>query len=120
MKTANVITKPILSEKAYKLMEQGVYTFLVNEKARKEEIAKAVTKQFGVSIDKVNVYKIQKKLKRIARTRKTVKVGGGKKATIWVKKGQTIASLLPKAEKKQTKNKAEKEVEKVSVEGKEG
>ena len=120
MKTVDIIKKPILSEKAYKLMQTGAYVFLVDQKSTKEEISKAVSKQFAVNVERVNVSKIQAKEKRIARTRNTAMVGGGKKATVWVKKGQTIASLLPKTNKKQTKNNSEKEVEKVSVEGKEG
>lgn len=119
MKTSDVVKKAILSEKAYKLMEKGLYTFLVDPRAAKEEIAKAVAGQFAVSVVKVNVTKIQSKTKRIARTRKTTRVGGGKKATVWVKKGESIASLLPKAKETKTKMKKEKEVEKVSAEGKE-
>lgn len=114
------IKKPILSEKAYTLMQKGVYTFLVDEKATKEHIAKSVASQFSVEVTKVNVTRIQSKQKRVAKTRKTTEVGGGKKATVWLKKGQSIASLLPKAEsKKVTKKSGEKEVE-VAVEGKEG
>lgn len=109
-------------------MEKGLYTFLVDRKADKKAIVKAVSKQFAVEVEKVNVAKIAPKTKRIGRTRKMAKVGGGKKATVWVKKGQTIASLLPKPGKKQTRGKKaegpeqsrrEKEVEKVSAEGKE-
>lgn len=100
-------------------MEKGAYTFLVDRTARKEEIAKAVSKQFSIEVIKVNVTKIQSKAKRIAKTRKTAKVGGGKKATVWVKHGQSIASLLPKIDKKVTKKSGEKEIE-ASAEGKEG
>lgn len=118
MRTQDIIKRPILSEKAYTLMQKGVYTFLVNQKANKSDIAKIVASQFSVSVEKVNVTKVQAKEKRIAKTRKTTTVGGGKKATVWLKKGQTIASLMPKAEsKKITKKSGEKEVE-VSAEGK--
>ena len=120
MKTINVLLKPILSEKAYKQMGQGLYTFLVDPKAKKAQISKAVAQQFSVTVEKVNVSKIQPKTKRIAQSRRTVLSGGGKKATVWVKKGQTIASLLPKVAKKDTKSTKDKDVEKVSVEGKEG
>lgn len=120
MKNIDVVKKPLLSEKAYKLMEKGLYTFLVDTKARKDQISKAVAAQFNVSVEKINVTRLHPKTKRIGRTRKTAKVGGGKKAIVLVQKGQSITSLLPKVEKKKlTKNKAEKEVEKVSVEGKE-
>lgn len=100
-------------------MDKGLYTFLVDTKADKAAIAKAVAQQFAVSVEKVNTEMIAPKTKRIVKTRKMVKVGGGKKATVWVKKGQSIASLLPKAKETKTKTKKEKEVEKVSAEGKE-
>ncbi|HSX19085.1 MAG TPA: 50S ribosomal protein L23 [Candidatus Saccharimonadales bacterium] len=118
MKTQDIVKKPILSEKAYLLMAKGMYTFLVDKAARKEDIKKIVARQFSVSVEKVTVTKIQKKTKRIAKSRKTTTVGGGKKATVWLKKGQSIASLLPKVEKKKvTKKSGEKEVE-VNPEGK--
>jgi large subunit ribosomal protein L23 len=128
MKMSNVILKPILSEKAYKLMEQGLYTFLVDKKASKKSIAQIVSKHYSVAVEKVNVARIQSKTKRVGRTRKTTNVGGGKKATVWVKKGQSIASLLPKSQVKKSKSKKdkgeqsmkEKDAEQVSVEGKEG
>lgn len=120
MKTSNVITRALFTEKTHKQMEKGLYTFLVDRKADKKAIVKAVSKQFAVEVEKVNVAKIAPKTKRIGRTRKMAKVGGGKKATVWVKKGQTIASLLPKPKEAKTKMKKEKEVEKVSTEGKEG
>lgn len=119
MKTSDVVKKAILSEKAYKLMEKGLYTFLVDARASKVEIKKVVAKQFAVAVVKVNVAKIHAKSKRIAKTRKTISVGGGKKATVWVKKGESIASLLPKAKEAKTKMKKEKEVEKVAAVGKE-
>src|SRR5579872_3583784 len=110
MKT--IIEKPILTEKAHKLMDNGLYTVLVSDGETKEDVKKVVSAQFSVSVEKVTITKIQSKEKKIARTRKTTKVGGGKKATVWLKKGQSIASLLPKVERKKiTKKSGEKEVE---------
>jgi len=77
---------------------------------------------FSVSVKKINVLGIGAKQKRIAKTRKTVTVGGGKKAIVYLKAGQTISVLSPKAQSKVKKTKitGEKDVEKISVEGKEG
>lgn len=120
MKIINFIKSPILSEKAYKQMGNGVYTFLVSKNANKSNIKTAIAKQFSVKVKKVNVTKVQSKTKKIAKTRKTTIIGGGKKAIVWLEKGHTIASLLPKSEsKKPTKKSGEKEVE-PQVEGKEG
>ncbi len=125
MKQINIIEKAILSEKAYKVMEKGIYTFLVNNHAKKGEIAKVVEKQFSVNVTKVNITPLYPKKKRIAKTRKfTTVYPAGKKATVWLKAGQKIEMLSPKVEKAEKKNvkklKGEKEVEKASVEGKEG
>lgn len=129
MKPTDVIKTSILSEKAYKLMENGIYTFLVDKRSTKNQIVKAVENQFAVNVIRVNVSKKSFKMKRIGRTRKQAKVGGGKKAIVYLKTGQNIAILSPKS-KKETKSikKAEgsersrrdKDVQKVSAEGKEG
>lgn len=122
MKQGDVLQKAILSEKAYQLMEQGIYTFLVSKSASKEDVKDMVQKMFSVSVKKVNVTMVGSKQKKIAKTRKTVTVGGGKKAIVYLKAGQTISVLSPKTEEKtkKTKKTGEKDVEKVSVEGKEG
>lgn len=128
MKQADVIKRTILSEKAYKLMEKGLYTFLVDSRATKKQIAKAVSDQFAVKVKKVNVLSKFSKMKRIAKTRKVTKVGGGKKAIVYLASGQKIAALSPKSASTASKNKdkkaegpersrREKEVEKVSPEG---
>ncbi len=122
MKQTDVLQKAILSEKAYRLMEKGIYTFFVSKSASKENIKDMVEKMFSVNVVKVNVSRVGSKQKKIAKTRKTVTVGGGKKAIVYLKAGQTIAALSPKTESKakKTKKTGEKDIEKVSVEGKEG
>ncbi len=122
MKQGDVLQKPILSEKAYQLMEKGIYTFFVSKAASKEDVKNSIEKMFSVSVKKINVLGIGAKQKRIAKTRKTVTVGGGKKAIVYLKAGQTISVLSPKAQSKVKKTKitGEKDVEKISVEGKEG
>ena len=49
-----VIIEPIVSEKSYALLEEGVYTFKVHPTASKPEIRDAVETIFGVSVTKVN------------------------------------------------------------------
>lgn len=119
----NIIKKAILSEKAYKSMEKGIYTFLVDARSTKKEIAQQVASHFAIDVVKVNVGNIAAKSKRIAKSRKQVKVGGGKKAMVYLKAGQTIAMLSPKSEAKSKKTKEksqskEKDTQ-VSAEGKE-
>lgn len=108
----NILRSPILSEKAYKHMEKGIYTFMVDTKSDKKQIAKIIESQFNVKVTKVNVSKKARKSKRIANSRKEVLVGGGKKATVWLAKGQSIAILSPKSEKKDKKVSKESKVSK--------
>src|SRR4030067_1776642 len=107
MNQSYVLKKAILAEKAYVLMKRGIYTFLVDERAHKEEIAKAVGLQFGVSVAKVRISKFAPKTKRIIKSRKTILTGGGKKALVTLTSGQSIALLAPKADKEKKKVKKE-------------
>lgn len=129
MNTSSLIKKSILSEKAYKQMDAGIYTFLVDKQATKKQISEAVKKQFSVDVIKVNIAQKSFKMKRVARTRKKTKVGGGKKALVYLASGQNIAMLSPKSKKETKGSKKDKDVQKVSaerskilsaVEGKEG
>lgn len=116
--------KPIMTEKAHAQMPSGVYTFFVSKSATKNDIKKAVKELFSVDVVSINVASTKPKQRRIARTRKFTSVGGNvKKALVQIKAGQTIAMLSPKTEtksKKTQKNSAEKDVQQVKVEVKEG
>ena len=60
----NIIIKPIITEKAETLSENmGQYSFIVDKRANKVEIRKAVEKQFNVSVDSVNTINMPKKSK---------------------------------------------------------
>ena len=50
----DIILAPIVSEKSYGLIEQGVYTFHVHSDASKPEIHDAVEAIWGVKVVKVN------------------------------------------------------------------
>lgn len=103
-----IIKKAIISEKAYKHMDKSIYTFLTDKSATKKDVAEAVKKAFSVDVIKVNITPISQKKKRVNKTRKFVEVGGGKKALVWLKSGQTISALSPKAESKKTDKKIQK------------
>lgn len=119
MKQFGIITKAVLTEKAHKLMAQNAYSFIVSEKAGKGDIKDAVQKQFGVEVVKVNVSSFAPKRKRVSQTRKTTLVGGGKKAVVFLKEGQTISLLSPeKGKKKAADKKEEKKTDKKETEEK--
>ena len=60
-----VIIKPIITERSSMDMQEGKYTFKVNKKATKVEIAKAAQKLFGVKVLSVNTMTVKGKEKRV-------------------------------------------------------
>ena len=68
----DIILAPVVSEKSYALIEQGVYTFKVHPSASKPEISDAVAAIWGVQVLKVNTLNRNGKRKR---TRGTNRIG---------------------------------------------
>jgi len=68
MKAEDIIIAPIVTEKSSSNLQDGKYTFEVNKKATKIEIANAVEKLFGVKVLKVNTISVKGKEKRMGRT----------------------------------------------------
>ena len=60
-----IIVRPIVTEKSNDALQEGKYTFEVNKKATKVEIAKAVEKLFEVKVLKVNTMMVRGKKKRV-------------------------------------------------------
>ncbi|MDY2940970.1 MAG: 50S ribosomal protein L23 [Varibaculum sp.] len=50
----DIVFRPIVSEKAYGLIDQGKYVFEVDTRANKTEIKEAVEEIFSVKVEKVN------------------------------------------------------------------
>ncbi len=50
----SVLIKPVVTEKVSALNEKGKYGFIVNRKANKVEIKKAIEKMYGVTVEDVN------------------------------------------------------------------
>ena len=65
MKPEDIIIAPIVTEKSNDELQEGKYTFKVNKKATKVEIAKAVEKLFEVKVLKVNTINVNGKKKRV-------------------------------------------------------
>ncbi len=61
----DIIIKPIITEKSNEGIEEGKYTFKVDRKATKVDIAKAVEKLFNVKVVKVNTVSVKGKAKRV-------------------------------------------------------
>ena len=86
----DVIVAPIVSEKSYALMEDGVYTFKVHPDASKPEIRDAVQSIFGVRVAKVNTLNRPGKRKRNRRTFTYGKRPDTKRAIVTLAEGDTI------------------------------
>ncbi len=87
---AHVLKHARITEKA--TMQQGgsVYTFDVSVSATKREIIAAVRALYQVTPEKVAIVVIPSKVRRNVRTGKMGRKQGGKKAYVYLKKGETI------------------------------
>jgi len=93
MKLTDVLIRPILTEKVNKQTEKfRRYTFIVDRKANKLEIKKAVEQFYGVSVTDVNTLVIPAKAKN--RQTKSGVISGRKpakkKAMVQVAEGEEI------------------------------
>ena len=59
----SILRKPLVTEKVSALNEKGKYGFIVDSDANKVEIKKAVEKQYGVNVERVNTMNVMGKLK---------------------------------------------------------
>ncbi len=60
----DVIVRPVVSEKSYALLDDGVYTFIVHPDSNKTEIRQAVESIFNVRVANVNTLNRKGKRKR--------------------------------------------------------
>ncbi|MBQ9088213.1 MAG: 50S ribosomal protein L23 [Lentisphaeria bacterium] len=83
----DVIIAPVVTEKCNALMQEKKYTFKVNPKAGRIEIARAVEELFKVKVAKVNVMNYQGKAKRAGRTMKMGRRADWKRAIVTLAEG---------------------------------
>jgi large subunit ribosomal protein L23 len=86
----DVIIQPVVSEKSYALLDQGVYTFIVHPNANKTEIRQAVERIFNVRVQQVNTLNRKGKRKRNRRMPTFGKRPDTKRAIVTLVPGQTI------------------------------
>ena len=90
----DIIIKPLITEKSNLLMGEAKYTFVVDKRATKIDIKRAVEKLFGVKVLRVNVMNYKGKNKRVG-------VHSGrrpswKKAIVWISTKQEVINYLKK------------------------
>jgi len=89
----NILIKPIITEKATRDAEdKNVFGFVVNPKANKVEIKKAVEAAYGVSVEKVRTINVRPE-RRTRHTKTGIqhgKTNAVKKAIVQLAEGETI------------------------------
>ena len=89
----SILIKPIITEKASLNSElRNCFSFLVNTKANKLEIKKAVETSYGVSVDKVRTINVRpdRKTKYTKTGLQHGKTNATKKAIVQLAEGETI------------------------------
>jgi len=89
VKSHPLIISPRITEKGAIASQNSAYTFNVKEESTKDEIKKAIKILYGVDVVKVSVLPIKEKAV-FRRGKKGVRKGG-KKAVVYLKKGEKIS-----------------------------
>lgn len=87
---SHILTHARITEKASMHQDAKVYTFNIDSSATKRDIKRAVYQIYKVTPRMVRVVTIPTKTVRHARTGKTGVKGGGKKAYVYLKSGDSI------------------------------
>lgn len=90
---ARILKHPRITEKATNGIENGVYVFDVVPDANKKQIKEAIKLVYNVEPIKVSVTTIRRKSVRNSRTGIKGVKSGGKKAYVYLKKGDTISIM---------------------------
>jgi len=85
---SDVIISPRITEKSSWSAEKNAYVFNINPKSNKKQVAEAVKEIYGIVPVKVNITSVPAK-KVFSRGIKGTK-SGGKKAIVYLKKGDSI------------------------------
>ena len=88
MEARDILIRPLITEKTTQLMADGKYTFVVDKRADKTQIGKAVAKVFNVHVKGVNTVNVTGKKKRMGRTEG--KRADYKKAIVTLAPGESI------------------------------
>jgi large subunit ribosomal protein L23 len=88
MEAREIVVRPIITEKSYSLIAQNRYTFEVDKRAKKPEIADAVEEIFHVTVTNVNTMRVPGKSRRLRYSQGMTRAW--KKAVVTLKEGDSI------------------------------
>ncbi len=95
MESKDIVVKPVVSEKSYKLANaSNKYTFAVENDANKIEIKNAVEAKYKVKVEAVNIVVKPGKMKRDWKTNRKSRKSDIRKAIVTLKKGDKIDEFL--------------------------
>lgn len=67
MESRDIIKKPIITEETTRMMELNKYCFMVDHRANKIQIKKAIEEIFNVKVMDINTMRVLGKMKRMGR-----------------------------------------------------
>lgn len=102
------LKRPLITEKTLTLAARGWYTFEVGIKARKEDIIKAVSAFYKVTVTEVRTVHMHGKMRRVGKMQKYQKKEDWKKAVVRLAKGQKIDAFEVTTQQQAQPVKAEK------------
>lgn len=88
--TGKIILSPRITEKGAYLSGVGAYVFNVSREANKLEIATAIRELYKVTPRLVRIVAIPRKQARVRGSNRMGMTAGGKKAYVYLKKGETL------------------------------
>lgn len=89
-KAQNILLRPHVTEKSAMGSEKGVYTFLIDRRADKKMVEKAIEEIYGVSPVKINIVNKAPRATRSRGRRGKGQESGMKKAMVYLKEGDKI------------------------------
>lgn len=93
MRIYDVIVRPLETEKAYMLREQGKYVFMVHMNANKLEVKRAVEQIYSVDVNRVQTMVMPGKVSRLRGRRRSTRRAPWKKAVVTLASGERIEAL---------------------------
>jgi len=88
-----VLREPVISEKSTHFSERRVYVFVVDQRATKPEIKRAVESSYSVKVDKVRTLVRMGKKRLLPRFKHWVRRSNTKLAYVTLKSGDKIEGL---------------------------
>lgn len=88
----DVIVRPVITEKSMDHTAGGKYTFVVDPRASKPQIRRAVEELFDVEVERVNTMNVRGKPRRLGRH--AGRRADWKKAVVTLKEGERIQQFF--------------------------